>query len=214
VNGGELYHGVKAEYVLDGLKSLSTPQRLGWNDTGLTTEATLEFLSTGDEACVLAVWDESGSVTYSYSVPGQLRFSTADGRVDITIPSRASSVGGEEAWGPLEIGTVGQILAPQNGANKLDFAGLSQSRLPVVTFHSRYDETLSNGVPVSFGGLQVAGIVLKSGTARPEGPLCLANDLMGQVSAITSGDYVREGTAFKAVPIPAHGDAPVSGTEP
>lgn len=184
------------------------------NDTGLTTEATLEFLSTGDEACVLAGPNESGSVTYSYSVPGQLRFATADGRVDITIPARASSVGGDEAWGPLQIGTVGQILAAQNGASKLDFAGLSQSRLPVVTFNSKYEETLSNGVNVSFGGLQVAGIVLKSGTARPEGALCLTNDLMGEVSAITSGDYVTDGTAFKAVPGQAHGDAPVSGTEP
>jgi hypothetical protein len=130
-------------------------------------------------------------------VPGQLRIYTADGRADITIPSRATTSRGESDWSPIEISTLGLTLVPPNAAVAFDFAGLD-SRVAAVTFSSTHPVVLADGKVVDLGALSISGIDLKSSAAKPEGALCFANDFLGLVHPLTSGDYVATNTTAPA----------------
>jgi len=193
IPGDQLIAGLRAQYVLDALPAVEAAKNLFWEDTRTITQVSLDFTSASNEACVIQgpASTAAGTPTYQYGLLGQVRVTTADRRVDITLPARAETLSGDGDWSPVVIRTSTPALIDPKQASAFDFKIGASRVLP--TFSSSQVVAFESGAIVDQGILHIEAIDLKSPDVKPTGVLCAADDFLGTRTPITTGEYIAEG---------------------
>jgi hypothetical protein len=181
-----LFRGLRAEFVTDELRTRELPAKARWTDTGALTDMTVRFVADEGDACVSG--DKTGSGAVSYQVLGQLRVTTADGRIDIALPARAETQSAVVGWSTVRVRTLQDLVEAPNGVQGWQLA--SNTR-PVLSYTER-EELTTGGVVQALGGLDVLAFAPSSAEVNTSNPLCGPSEFWGIASPVASALYVGD----------------------
>jgi hypothetical protein len=189
VDGKAPFRGLLAEHVVRGLKGLERSHQVRWEDTGATTEMTIEFSpDPSSTVCVLGEISDPTALV-NYEVLGRVSLATDDGRLDVSLPVRAVTRGTEEDWETITIASNG-LVNPEPGSGTHPESGAASPNATVLLgFSSPRREVWAGGTTFVSGGLDVRVLELQSPRVKTTGGACSAGDFMGRLRLVTSATF-------------------------
>jgi hypothetical protein len=188
IDGHAPFRGLLAEHIIEELKKFEKPQKVRWEDTGAVAQMQISFSPDPGLAVCVGGDVSDPTVPITYGLLGLVGLVTDDGRLDVSLPARASTRGLEGDWGPIELGTNG--LAKQSRPGKLPAPKApGANELSLLDFSSPHAEMFSNGDTFIAGSVGVSSLDLHSPRVKTKGGSCSAGDFMGRLTPITSASY-------------------------
>lgn len=133
-------HGARVSELFQLVQPLSIPG-LSFSD-GTLSELSLSIESPPQTACTRLDLAGNGFVRPGtiYEAPLQLRLTSADGRIDVVVPAKASALWSAGEWSEPGFFTDGPVLAPSGGFGQLVLEPLGLSGRPALLLSGRRAE--------------------------------------------------------------------------
>lgn len=177
-------HGTRLSELFQLIQPLNIPG-LSFSD-GTASELSLSIESPPQTACTRLNLEGNGLLRPGtiYEAPLELRLTTADGRIDVVVPAKASALWDAGEWSEPGFFTDGQLLAPSGGFGQLTLEPLGLSGRPALLLSARRAE----------GDLRISSFAPRSPELRDvinPGCLSVPATLVGQEFAGVQSEVLR-----------------------